>query len=466
MYALLARLAKSRRLVILCGAGISHWPPADKPLGDDLRNEILRHFNTTSGRPLEDTLSRVGWGIEFCLEKVFGDPVSKPTLWHRLIALLIKRRQLTLVMTLNFDRLIEDALDEIGLSAPTDYVSIITEASASAHPHLRFTKPAVFHLHGDYQASMMCATIPRIVDPSLAPIRLQPLTGVLRNKRLTVLVVGCSCRDDDISRLVASISRKGATIVKLKQGSGPFSCLTDCFADFTGCTFNVRSYARFIRRFAKALEIGIGWVVDSTPVTLRPYWKRHITRWADTVPPGARRLIVARLAANPCTWADPAESGIFFNVGSDRVLIVGDTLAINGRVHKGRQLWLYEHRPRSRQFLWKLERGDVVGSLHIDERHCVFDWPELIWRLRAYGYLGRTSKAIKRLRKSTIRDELCCAEEMEIASYVSHLIDIERESPLYHEQKYRASLFFARSVLTGHIFLHQVVLGNRQSMRT
>jgi hypothetical protein len=255
MYARLARLARSRRLVILCGAGISCWPPANKPLGDDLRDEILRHFNTTSRQPLEDTLSRVGWGIEFCLEKVFADHRSKPTLWHRLIAILIKRRQLTLVMTLNFDRLIEHALGEIGLTDPRDYVSIITEGSASTRRHRTFKKPAVFHLHGDYQARMMCAVIPRIVDPSLRPLRLQPLTDALGDERITVLVLGCSCRDEDISHVVASIRKKYATVVMLRKGPGPFSCLTGCFAGFSGCTFNVSSYGHFIRSFTKALEI-------------------------------------------------------------------------------------------------------------------------------------------------------------------------------------------------------------------
>jgi hypothetical protein len=259
--------------------------------------------------------------------------------------------------------------------------------------------------------------------------------------------------------------KKYATIIMLRKGPGPFSFLTGCFAGFSGCTFNVSSYGHFIRSFTKALEIENSWAVDPPDLARNRYWKQHITRWAETVPRGARRLIVARLGVKHGTRTEPMESRVAINVKRDRVLIVGDTLAINVRVHKGRQLWLYEHRPRARRFLWRLERGDVVGSLSIDERHCVFDWPELIWRLRVYGYLARTRNRIKRLRTDAIRNELCCDEEMEISSYVSWLIDGEMASPLYHEEKYQASLLFARNVLTAHVFLHQLVYGSQWRSR-
>lgn len=82
-------------------------------------------------------------------------------------------------------------------------------------------------------------------------------------------------------------------------------------------------------------------------------------------------------------------------------------------------------------------------------------WSRLGHRLQ--GYLARTRHGIKRLRTGAMKNELCCDEEMEISSYVSWLIDGEMGSPLYHEEKYRASLLFASSVLTGHVFLHQLV---------
>jgi hypothetical protein len=75
-------------------------------------------------------------------------------------------------------------------------------------------------------------------------------------------------------------------------------------------------------------------------------------------------------------------------------------------------------------------RFDAVFRLRIDQRYCVFDWPEMIWRLRVYGYLARTRNGIKRLRTDAINNELCCDEETEISSYVSWLIDGEMRSPL------------------------------------
>jgi hypothetical protein len=162
MYLRLARLARTKHLAILCGAGISHWSPANKPLGNQLRDEIVRGIlsklrdkpairvlTRSYSRPLEHTVSQLGWGIEFCLEKVFSDSYAKPNAWHRLLASMVKSRQLAVVFTLNFDRMIERALAELGLEEPRDYVSIITEAGAPKREGINPGRPVVYHLHGD-----------------------------------------------------------------------------------------------------------------------------------------------------------------------------------------------------------------------------------------------------------------------------------------------------------------------------
>jgi hypothetical protein len=196
---------------------------------------------------------------------------------------------------------------------------------------------------------------------------------------------------------------------------------------------------------------------DPSQLTRDSRWRQHIARWAKTVAHRGCGLIAARLSGKHDARIEPTAPRSVICVRRDRVLIAGDTLAINVQVHSGRQLWLYEHGPGTRHFLWRLERGDVVGPLRIDERHSVFDWPELIWRLRLYGYLARTRHGTKKLRTNTVRGRYCCPEEMEIVCYLSWLIDLEMRSPLYREDKYHASLLFAKNVLTSHEFLHQLI---------
>ncbi|MDI2036824.1 SIR2 family protein [Paenarthrobacter nitroguajacolicus] len=79
------------------------------------------------------------------------DPQSnggrRPTAAHRAIAKLVKNRKVRVILTLNFDKLMEDALNEVGIH-PT-VIETPSKLGASLSP-LHTLDCVVVHLHGDY----------------------------------------------------------------------------------------------------------------------------------------------------------------------------------------------------------------------------------------------------------------------------------------------------------------------------
>jgi len=164
----------------MCGAGISHWAPSNKPLGDELkdflRKSLAREITTdtrlqaqlmSESLSLEEFISKSGWGVESSLDRIFSKEGSLPNAWHRFIATLIKKGLLRCIFTVNFDRLIEKALEELSLDSPRDYSIIANERyePANGEDPIDSDKPTLFYLHGTHNAWSMCVTVPHIVDP-------------------------------------------------------------------------------------------------------------------------------------------------------------------------------------------------------------------------------------------------------------------------------------------------------------
>jgi hypothetical protein len=69
-----------------------------------------------------------------------------PSVAHRAIARMMQVGTIHVVLTMNFDRLFEQALREIGIE-PT---IVATEADAEGLPPLHTLQHCIIHLHGDY----------------------------------------------------------------------------------------------------------------------------------------------------------------------------------------------------------------------------------------------------------------------------------------------------------------------------
>jgi hypothetical protein len=79
-------------------------------------------------------------------EDELEDGVKRPTAAHRAIAKLVSRGFVRVILTTNFDQLMEQALDEVGVS-PT---LIATPSALSGAQPLVHSKCTVIKLHGDY----------------------------------------------------------------------------------------------------------------------------------------------------------------------------------------------------------------------------------------------------------------------------------------------------------------------------
>ncbi len=89
----LSTAAQRGNLGILCGAGVSLWAPSNKPLADWLKGYLFEllagpdnDLRSRTDLSFEKTISLLGWGIEFALERCYGGQRDGPNAWHHLIA--------------------------------------------------------------------------------------------------------------------------------------------------------------------------------------------------------------------------------------------------------------------------------------------------------------------------------------------------------------------------------------------
>jgi len=125
------------------------------------------------------------------------DAVPTPSTAHRAIAQLVEMGVINVIVTMNFDRLFEQALHERGIQ-PT---VVATEADAQGLGPLRLIQACVIHLHGDYlNPTSMLNTEAELKGYS--PHMGELLTHVLRDYGL--LVAGWSVTHDTALREAAT----------------------------------------------------------------------------------------------------------------------------------------------------------------------------------------------------------------------------------------------------------------------
>ena len=148
---------------LLLGAGISK--PAQIPAGWDVVRDILLKLNNQERELFEDnigysklleTLGKTATERNAILREYFEPTVEDqqrditiktPTKAHRVIAELIKLGYIKIVLTTNFDRLLEIALTDIGI---TPEVIRSDDALNNAFP-IQLSPITIIQLHGDYR---------------------------------------------------------------------------------------------------------------------------------------------------------------------------------------------------------------------------------------------------------------------------------------------------------------------------
>ncbi|MGH4006833.1 MAG: SIR2 family protein [Pseudonocardiaceae bacterium] len=165
--------AMPRSYAVLLGAGVS--VAAGIPTTQDVQDALIRKVALVHGeRPVDPvdwyrrrhdrppsygdlvaSLAHTPIQRQALLREFFESATGAPTAAHRALARLVAADQVRVVLTMNFDRLLESALAEVGIE-PT-VVSGRTDLAGLAPLHT--LRCLVVHLHGDYlTASSMLNT--------------------------------------------------------------------------------------------------------------------------------------------------------------------------------------------------------------------------------------------------------------------------------------------------------------------
>lgn len=118
-----------------------------------------------------------------------GGQLPKPTNAHRAVARLMRAGAIRIVVTMNFDRLFEQALRDEGVEPEI----VATEAAAAALGPLHQVRACIIHLHGEYKDSeSMRNTIDEL---SAYPARMQALIDQI-SREYGLIIAGWSAEYD------------------------------------------------------------------------------------------------------------------------------------------------------------------------------------------------------------------------------------------------------------------------------
>ena len=208
------------RFFVLAGAGISYPPPSNLPTARSIMDDILSALpipredrsellaSTSSDWPnglgyfdclrFEQVMEALEWSIDdsgALLHSMF--PPSRPNRYHHQLARLLQAGHL--VMTTNFDCLIELACDALGipysvLVLDSDYERYLTNPGEFPHP--------IFKIHGSMaknpssgSGTAIAATVTSVItQQNHNPNKWRVVDGVLTDN--TLLVLGYSGYDD------------------------------------------------------------------------------------------------------------------------------------------------------------------------------------------------------------------------------------------------------------------------------
>jgi len=429
--------AKNGNLGMFVGAGISHWKPANNPLGDELKRYVIdgllkragKHYPTDQNSlTLERLISLTGWGVEFCMDDIFSRNDSVPNAWHMLTASLIKKKMLSCVFTTNFDKLLDMALQEIGC----DFTAVELETyqlprhEDPGNP----AKPTLYYLHGTHEAWNMCITVPHILDFSLASNRLRPLTKFLENRERTLLVIGYSATDLDVALALrrSETSCKAEIILVSKYESGPcFKRLDGCFEQSVGVKSCVSDHKVFLKEMWNAFGVDHWGAFGEARCQshVNNHWIELVDSWLDEIPRSAIESILQRISSLRDYAASQTKTAtrIIVKTKTDVIEFVGNLVLINVP-HTQRLSRLYDRDSSHGALLW-----------HVFNR-----------RLRALGYMTN-SRTIDLSTREGLTGDLCSTSEEELLFYVHKLI--EAESTESKEFTHKALV-----ALSNHSLLH------------
>lgn len=255
----IAESARSKRLSLWVGAGISRNPPASLPSADDLKfyvlkricdhpelqdlcNDLLRRDHDIGAKiwnyPFEafvENISRNDASIVTAIRNMFQ--TGSPNRNHMFIARLMKKSIIQEIATTNFDLLIEQALESVGWKREDDFKVYYREDQFLGIP-LGASIPTIFKIHGSANdESSMRVTLSQVASKTLSENRTRVLVHFLGTQGGDVLILGYSARDQfDINPALSRIAPKKRILYVQHEPEGEREVgpLPQAFQNFDG----------------------------------------------------------------------------------------------------------------------------------------------------------------------------------------------------------------------------------------
>lgn len=215
--------AKAKGLIVFCGAGISanSGLPVAGMLIDTLltvlgADEFEKQAYFRSPLPFEAVMEIVQRfaPLDF-LSDIFG--IGEPSNHHFLIAHLMVSGLLSTVVTTNFDRLIERALDQLGWKEGDQY-DLLCRDSDFSHIAWEIDRPRLIKIHGSiHNPDQMAVTIRSVASKQISMPRGSVIKRIFSGQH-TVLILGYSVSDVfDIVPFIHAIENPQTKVVLVQH---------------------------------------------------------------------------------------------------------------------------------------------------------------------------------------------------------------------------------------------------------
>ena len=302
-----ARDIRLGRVVFFCGAGISR--DSGLPIVRDLLRAVLRTLPLTaadrvsilnSTLPFEAILEslRESTGSLRRLLSIFS--LGQPGRCHRILAQLSATDLIPMILTTNFDVLLERALTRYQRIEGRHFRVFSNERSLRGFRIARL--PSIVHIHGSVRDSnSLAATLQNVAAHTLLRGRRDVLTEAFSHGR-TVVILGYSWSDVfDVSPMVAMLGRRVSSRILLIEHQSIGVPAVESTATLPS-EHPLRHYRGHVvkgntRVFLEALSDDI---LGKTQVGGRGQrtqasWRSRVKEWGRSTPLGYRQLAAANL---------------------------------------------------------------------------------------------------------------------------------------------------------------------------
>lgn len=218
----------SGKLVLWLGAGISHPPPSNMPLASEIRSYVIRKL--LARQPIREFLSLERQILENASQLPFERFVQvvdinasvlktirdvfrggRPNRNHIFVAKLIACGALKIVLTTNFDLLLEKALRHCNLDRDTHYNVYFPKRHFSGFDVQNLQLPVILKVHGSADSAKSLRVTLDVIANSTGSVALSRiLRQIVGNEDFHVIVLGYSGSDRfDINPILNTVLRGG-----------------------------------------------------------------------------------------------------------------------------------------------------------------------------------------------------------------------------------------------------------------